>query len=136
MPKIKNILIFSTIGVIFILIYVFFIKSPAPETSLVSSPSDFVIPGNSRPGPIVSDGTIARDFLILLLSVKNIKLDDKIFSDDAFASLHDSSITLIPDGNEGRPNPFAPLGTENTTSPEKIPSSPTPITNTPAPKNI
>ena len=56
---------------------------------------------------------VAKDFLTLLLSVKNIKLDDAIFFDVAFNSLHDSSITLIPDGTEGRPNPFAQFGNDN-----------------------
>ncbi len=55
---------------------------------------------------------VAKDFLVLLSNVKNIKLDDTIFSDPAFNSLHDSSITLIPDGTEGRPNPFAQFGND------------------------
>ena len=60
-----------------------------------------------------ANSLIAKDFLNLLLNVKNIKLDDSIFADNAFNSLRDSSIVLTPDGNEGRPNPFAPLGSEN-----------------------
>ena len=33
----------------------------------------------------------------------------------------DSSITLEPDGNEGRPNPFAPLGQDITPAPVPVP---------------
>ena len=62
-------------------------------------------------------------------TVKNIKLNDAIFSDVTFNSLRDSSITLTPDGNEGRPNPFAQFGNENiSTSPVTpvIPDVPAP----------
>ena len=54
---------------------------------------------------------------MVLLNVKNIKLDDSIFSDIAFSNLRDSSITLIPDGTEGRPNPFAPIGSDASVAP-------------------
>ena len=108
--KIKNILIFVTIGAIFVLIYIFFIK-PAPAPAPLISASSGLVTGNTA---IVGDNSsIAKDFLALLLSVKNIKLNDSIFSDKAFLSLHDSSITLIPDGDEGRPNPFAPFSNDN-----------------------
>lgn len=117
MPKIKNIIIFVAIGAALVLIYVFFIK-PDPDIPVLVS---------SIPNPIAQNGealnrnsSVAGEFLNLLLNVKNIKLDDAIFSDDAFNSLHDSSITLIPDATEGRSNPFAPIGSDKipiTTSP-------------------
>ena len=111
MPKIKNIIIFLTIAAVFILIYIFFIKSPTPAPSLVSSSPTSAIPktASATVAPD-SNSPTAQDFLNLLLNVKNLKLDDAIFSDNAFTSLRDSSITLIPDGNEGRINPFAPIG--------------------------
>ena len=111
MPKIKNIIIFLVIATIFVLIYVYFIKGTPDTDTLVSSPSSVVIP-NTSVLSIEDNSVIAQEFLTLLLSVKSIKLDDAIFSDPAFISLHDSSIILIPDGNEGRPNPFAPIGTD------------------------
>ena len=106
-PKIKNILIFTAIIAILILVYVYFIKAPAPEAPLIST-SPLPVLGTTTTGN--NNFSISQDFLTLLLNVKNIKLDDAILSDKAFASLHDSSITLTPDGNEGRPNPFAPFG--------------------------
>ena len=110
MPKIKNILIFTAVAVVFILIYIFFIKNNSEEATLVSSPSTPVSAvAQAEPG---ADSSVTKDFLVLLLNVKNIRLDDAIFADKAFESLRDSSITLVPDGNEGRPNPFAPLGTD------------------------
>src|SRR3989344_2466780 len=108
MPKTRNIIIFLALAVVLILVYIFFVKQPfAPATALVSS-----IPNISGQNQVNTDsnGAVAKDFLILLLSVKDIKLNDTIFGDDAFVSLRDSSITLTPDGSEGRPNPFAPLG--------------------------
>jgi hypothetical protein len=80
---------------------------------------------------------VAKDFFALLLNVKNIKLDDAILSDPAFLSLRDSSIVLVPDGNEGRPNPFAKFGNDAVVIPTtpvapSSPVSPTPPS-TPAP---
>ena len=111
MPKIKNIIIFIAIGTVFVLIYIFFIK-PAPNdaATLISSGGAPVV-SNTVVGNM--NEAIAQDFLSLLLNVKNIKLDDAIFSDVAFISLDDSnSITLIPDGTEGRINPFAQFGND------------------------
>lgn len=123
MSKIKNILIFTTITVIFILIYIFFIKPKPVTENLVSSQSSTVLPNMVDMGTNINQenntSLVAKDFLTLLLNVKNIKLDDAIFSEIAFDSLRDSSIVLIPDGNEGRPNPFAPLGNDKI-----IPTSP------------
>jgi len=138
MPKIRNIIIFIVIGAIFVLIYIFYIKkSPTDTASLISSTPDSAVSTSS--GTIENNSKVAQDFLSLLLNVKSIKLDDTIFSDNAFESLHDSSITLTPDGNEGRPNPFAPLGTDivappaasapattSTTTPSATPSTQVP----------
>ncbi|MEK9182455.1 MAG: hypothetical protein AAB809_00060 [Patescibacteria group bacterium] len=115
--KTKNIIIFSSIAVIFVLIYIFFVDEDQPEPGLVSSSATTVV--SSSPDSVMQDAingsqsSIAKDFLALLLNVKNIRLDDTIFSDKAFNSLRDSSIILIPPGNEGRPNPFAPIGTDS-----------------------
>ena len=112
MPKIKNILIFGGLGIAMILIYVFFIKKSTVDTPLTSS-----TPISTEGSPDLNSGvgnpSLTQDFLSLLLSVKSIKLDDTIFSDSAFLSLQDSSITLVPDGTEGRKNPFAPIGVDN-----------------------
>src|SRR6185436_9117107 len=123
MPKTKNIIIFVSIGAVFILIYIFFLKPSPPPPTLVSTTP--VTPSPTTTALEDANSSVAREFLSLLLSVKSIKLNDSIFSDQAFMSLHDSSITLIPDGNEGRPNPFAPLGTDNfATGPTTPPATP------------
>lgn len=117
MPRIKNIIIFIAIGAALVLVYVFFIKPDPVIPALVSSTPN---PIAQNEATLNNSTSVAREFLTLLLSVKSIKIDDIIFSDDAFNSLHDSSITLIPDATEGRLNPFAPIGSD------KIPT----ITNT------
>ncbi len=111
MPNIKNIIIFVAIGTAFALIYIFFIKPSPDDAALVSSLADPTALSVETEG---NDPAVTKDFLNLLLSVKNIKLNDAIFSDGAFLNLHDSSITLVPDGNEGRVNPFAPLVDDTT----------------------
>lgn len=70
------------------------------------------------------DSLITKDFLALFSSIKNIKLNDAIFSDPAFISLHDSSIILTPDGTEGRPNPFAQFGNDATMPVQPASSTP------------
>lgn len=125
MPKIKNIIIFISIAAVFILIYVFFIKKPATSDSnlITSSPASLPDLGGVNTGGALgnSQNIVAQEFLTLLLSVKNIKLDDSIFSDVAWESLRDSSIMLMPDGTEGRPNPFAPIGVDNVIIPPTVP---------------
>lgn len=122
MSKIKNILIFVAIGIGLILIYIYFIK-PAPEQNGLVS----ITPGGSSGVTTATtdgqDSLGTKDFLLVLLSVKNIKLDDTIFSDAAFSTLHDSSIILTPDGTEGRINPFAPIGSDRTTTPVNNPNT-------------
>lgn len=112
-PKIRNIIIFVAIGVILILIYLFFFSSSTPQSNLVSSTTlPDITGGSTSASPGNSTPSTAGDFLTLLLNVQNIKLNDAIFSDQAWNNLHDSSITLIPDNTQGRPNPFAQFGND------------------------
>ena len=140
MPKIKNIIIFISIALVFFLIYIFFLKPSGEQASLVSSGVGSTLP--NMDGSTLNTSTsntnsfISKDFLVLVSNIKNIKLNDSIFSDPAFNSLHDSSITLTPDGTEGRPNPFAQFG--NDAVPVSVTTTTlTPQTNTPtsAPTN-
>ena len=121
--KIKNIIIFTVVAVLLILIYIFFIK-PAPEEQNLVSSSPIPITALPNADTINQNSLIARDFLSLLLSVKSIKLNDAIFSNGAFINLHDSSILLASPkpGDEGRANPFAPIGYDATVAPIPAPS--------------
>ena len=109
-PKIKNILIFVLIGVVMVWIYVFFIKGTPEDTTALTSTAGSMV--DTTTGVTEQNSEIAQDFLSLLLNIKSITLQDSIFADPAFISLKDSSIELVPDGNEGRPNPFAPIGSD------------------------
>ena len=116
MLKPKNIVIFLAIAAVLVLVYVFFVQGETEDTGLVST--GVVDTTNTTPGVVGDTSSVdAKNFLGLLLSVKSIKLDDSIFSDIAFSTLRDSSITLTPDGTEGRPNPFAPIGVDRVTTP-------------------
>ena len=117
-PKIKNIIIFSVVGIVLILVYFVFIKK-APETQSLTSTSS-VPTAKTISGTVNKDSTVSKDFLTMLLSVKSIRLDDSIFSNIAFTNLHDSSIELISSTDEGRPNPFAPIGYEDTLVPKTL----------------
>ncbi len=142
MPKIKNIIIFTVIAIAFVLIYIYFIKQSPPEANLVSSGTSATLPNidgssNNEANTTNTDSLGTKDFLTLFSNIKNIKLDDAIFSDSAFNSLHDSSIVLIPDGTEGRPNPFAQFGNDAILPTITITTTTTPTTTiqptTPAP---
>ncbi|MEK7104638.1 MAG: hypothetical protein AAB868_01190 [Patescibacteria group bacterium] len=117
MPKIKNIIIFTVIAVLLILAYIFFIKPSPEQQNLVSSATFSNTVSTDTNTTINQNSLIAKDLLSVLLSVKSIKLNDTIFSDTAFINLLDSSIFLTPSGDEGRANPFAPIGSEALSAP-------------------
>lgn len=108
----KIIIIVVALGaVIFVIISVG--NKPEVDNNLVSSnptgdPITGIGGGIGATAPSTSSGT--DEFLTKLLSIKNIELNGSIFEEPAFATLKDSSIILIQDGTEGRPNPFAPIG--------------------------
>jgi hypothetical protein len=125
----RNIIIFLGIAMVFTSIYIFFFRNKTPEANLISVSTNTAI--QTEPATLISSGlsseqqdAIAQNFLSLLLNVKNIKLDDSIFSDKAFNSLRDSTITLTQDGSEGRLNPFAKFGSDNSETQSTIPVSP------------
>lgn len=121
-PKTKNIIILVGVAVVLILIYIFFIKKgPAPDTSLTSSTGTSIPSNDSTLNETLN---IDTNFVSVLLNVKNLKLDSSIFTDPAFLALRDGSITLVQDGTQGRPNPFAPIGSE-TVAPPAPPVVPT-----------
>ncbi len=133
-PKIKNIIIFVGILVVVILIYAFFFKSAPKQASLTSSTGALatVNPASQNSS---ANSTVAQDFLALLLNVRSIKLNDDIFTDSTFGTLNDSTIELVSDpANEGRPNPFAPIGSEGVaaTPPVEGGATPPPATTPPA----
>ena len=53
-------------------------------------------------------GVAGAQVLTLLNQVKDLRIDKTLFTDQAYLSLHDFSVT-IPQQNVGRANPFAPI---------------------------
>ena len=130
--KIKNTIIVLVVLVILAVSYFYFTSNKSNQADLVSS-STYPV------ATTVTSASITGDFLSLLLSVRGIKLNDSIFSEKVWSSLRDSSVTLTPDGTEGRPNPFAPIGRDiepvkpAPTSSDNLPSEISPDANTATP---
>lgn len=127
MAKIKKILIFAGIAVAIILVYVFFLRPDATPKPALQSTSSQPSPSAPSAGGTAStkvDKTARGDFLTLLLSVKSIKLESAIFENPAFGALEDSSIELVHEGNEGRVNPFAKIGFDETAATPTEPEIP------------
>jgi len=112
----KNALMFVGIGVILVLVYVFLIKKDAPEENLTTT-SNIPITNTDIKTALDNDNLLdielAQEIIAALSSVKSISLEDSIFSSIAFKSLVDGTIPLDATNDEGRPNPFAPIGVEN-----------------------
>ncbi len=106
----KNIFIFVLIFAALAGGYYFFFanKVSTPDLSTISTS-----------GSVVDSGMgagVGGEFLTTLLNIKNIQLDDSIFSSTAFKSLQDFTTELVDQGNAGRPNPFAPIGADTSAS--------------------
>jgi len=64
---------------------------------------------SSAPSGVEEETAAGKKFLSILLRLKELHIDRKIFDDPAFASLQDYGVILTPE-TPGRSNPFAPLG--------------------------
>lgn len=104
---IKKIVILIIVVIIAAVIYNMFFKSKAPTGALTSSN-----PVATTPTGGVTETAVGRELLATLLNLRTIKLNEQIFSNPSFTSLQDFTITLVGTGNEGRPNPFAPIGAD------------------------
>ena len=78
----------------------------ADSTIVVSGP-------NATDTPAV---VASRDFLVVLGKFESITFNTSVLEDRVFASLIDQSVALQQEPM-GRPNPFAPLGAEASTTP-------------------
>jgi hypothetical protein len=128
--KIKN-LIFVLVGLALILVYILFFKKDKVEENLTvnNAPINTAEINTVSNNPI--DDKLSNEILATLSSIKSITLEDKIFKSQSFNSLVDGTVPLVQDGNEGRPNPFAPIGTDATTS-----TNTTVITDTTKPETV
>lgn len=124
MSKIRNIIIFLIILGIVIFAWNSFSSKDVPSDQLltVENGSTDVLAGETIPG---SPNDVGQSFLDTLLSLRTIKLDRSLLDRDSFKSLRDFTKELVQQNNQGRPNPFAPIGVDVEVQPS---ASPTPET--------
>jgi hypothetical protein len=91
----KNILILGVVIVIFAFAGFYLFNNTNTDQSLVA---DLKTPNSDE----------AQTIYNLLQKMSQVKLDDSIFSNQAFQSLKDNSIEILPQ-ETGRENPFAPI---------------------------
>ncbi len=98
----KPVKYFAIIGLLLaggLLVYIVFFKNQEATTSslLVSKRTD-----------AVSESVAVTELLLVLKRLEELSLDTSIFSDRAYRSLRDYSVSIdaVPQGKE---NPFAPL---------------------------
>ena len=115
--KIKTIIIIIVLAALLAGGYYFFVYKKSDSGAPLIQSSSSSVPVAGVVSDIPQDSSVGQEFLSFLLSVRNIKLDDSVFSDSAFATLRVSSIDLVQDGTEGRANPFAAIGSENPPTP-------------------
>ncbi len=127
MSKIRNILIFLLILGVIVYAWNSFSSNNTPASGdllTVEEGNSDVLAGETVAG---SADDVGQGFLDTLLSLRTIKLDRSLLDRDSFKSLRDFTKELVPQNNQGRPNPFAPIGTDVEVAPS---ASPTPETTT------
>lgn len=104
----KNILIILGVAALAIAAYAIFARPDAGFESdpLATTEFDTTLAGTASDG---GSSYVGNSFLTTLLSVRTLRLDDSLFVNPAFQNLKDFTIVLTQPGNEGRPNPFAPI---------------------------
>mgnify|MGYP000703375529 FL=1 len=108
MPNIKNIVIGAVILVALYGGYTYF----SGGTSDVQDPGVLSSQGDPNIGTSPDGNDPGQEFLAILLNLKTIKLDQGIFNSNSFTHLQDFTRVIAPATNVGRPNPFAPIGTD------------------------
>ena len=110
--SIKNLIFIIGAVVILLVLYILFIKpdnntaSNATLTSSVTGES----PNQARTES--ANATPGDSLLRILNNLETLELNDSIFFNPAFDKLRDISIPLVKEGNAGRRNPFAPIGSD------------------------
>ncbi len=104
----KKIIIAIVIIVLGIIAFSMLSSSKTKSTASLSSSGEDAI-------PTINEGDVGEEFLSTLLNLNSIELNESVFNDQTFRSLKDFTITLIPETNVGRENPFAPIGTDEAT---------------------
>lgn len=106
MKHLKTILIFVLIFAAAVVGYIFLRKPATP--ALQTIPTTTSLGAGESPQSV-----IGQEFLSVLLSLKDLRLDASVFKSNEFSSLRDFSTPISREpGQEGRPNPFASFESE------------------------
>jgi hypothetical protein len=127
--KLKKIAIFLGIGLVLVVLYSVVFQKKEETPDLLTTGVDQEQP--STEALPKENSEIAKEFLAELLSIKSLQLDDSILSGIAFSSLRDPDVLIIQDEQEGRPNPFAPIGFGAVAAPKETTSTTPPADTTP-----
>lgn len=106
------ILIVVILLVVGALVYFFVLKEPSNPETIATSGLVSTNTGQSTGSTSATTGSndAGNQVVVLLRNLSTIRLDDAIFKTPGFALLRDISINLPPVTNQGRRNPFAPVG--------------------------
>mgnify|MGYP003394305743 FL=1 len=69
---------------------------------------------------LTTGNAIDSDVVAVLLQLRAVSLSGTIFTDPVFRSLQDFGSPVVPEP-VGRPNPFAPIGSEGATTTKTLP---------------
>lgn len=108
MPNIKNIVIFVVVAIALYGGYTYFFGG----TPDVQDPGVLSSQGDPNATASLDGNDPGQEFLAILLNLKTIKLDQSVFNSNSFTHLQDFTRVIAPATNVGRPNPFAPIGTD------------------------
>lgn len=110
--SIKNLIFIIAAVVVLLVLYILFIK-PDNNTSSNSALTSSVTGESPSQARTESTGATPGDSLLRILNnLETLELNDSIFFNPAFDTLRDISIPLVKEGNAGRRNPFAPIGSD------------------------
>ena len=86
--------------------------TPTPTSGLVSTNSG----ASTGLSPSAASSTAGSQVVTLLKNLSAIQLSDAVFQNPSFSMLTDIGISLPPVTNQGRRNPFAAVGTDDSAS--------------------
>jgi hypothetical protein len=110
--NIKTILIVVGALIAAVVVYSVFFSNKTDESGGTLISGNTSQPVDSSNQAAVSGVNISQEFVSLLLNLKKLNLDTSLFQDPVFQSLKDKTISFEDPGGQGRPNPFAPIGSD------------------------
>ena len=113
----KKIIIFAIVGIVIAGAVWYMGRSDSTTTETTSSTGLSSSGAGVIGGPVAPVDPLANgsDFAQLLSTIDSISLDTGIFRDPSYLALRDNKVILIPEPI-GRPNPFAPIGSDEGSS--------------------